>query len=103
MGPDTVNRFAMYARNVWDVNEEDDQAAATKGIDLTEKFFIDMGLPSRLLQIGIDDSDFSLMAAEAVRTSGLSTRAYVKLTKADVEQIYKNCLLAFFNRKIEER
>lgn len=51
-----------------------------------------MGLPSRLLQIGIDDSDFSLMAAEAVRTSGLSTRAYVKLTKADVEQIYKNCL-----------
>lgn len=92
LGPDTVKRFAMYARNVWDVNEEDDQAAATKGIDLTEKFFIDMGLPSRLLQIGIDDSDFSLMAAEAVRTSGLSTRAYVKLTKADVEQIYKNCL-----------
>ena len=92
LGPDTVKRFAMYARNVWDVNEEGDQAAATKGIDLTEKFFIDMGLPSRLLQIGIDDSDFSLMAAEAVRTSGLSTRAYVKLTKADVEQIYKNCL-----------
>ena len=92
LGPDTVKRFAMYARNVWDVNEEDDQAAATKGINLTEKFFIDMGLPSRLLQIGIDDSDFSLMAAEAVRTSGLSTRAYVKLTKADVEQIYKNCL-----------
>jgi alcohol dehydrogenase YqhD (iron-dependent ADH family) len=92
LGPDTVKRFAMYARNVWDVNEEDDQAAATKGIDLTEKFFIDMGLPSRLLQIGIDDSDFSLMASEAVRTSGLSTRAYVKLTKADVEQIYKNCL-----------
>lgn len=92
LGPDTVKRFAMYARNVWDVNEEDDQAAATKGIDLTEKFFIDMGLPSRLLQIGIDDSDFSLMAAEAVRTSGLSTRTYVKLTKADVEQIYKNCL-----------
>lgn len=92
LGPDTVKRFAMYARNVWDVNEDDDQDAAVMGIDLTEKFFIDMGLPSKLSEVGIDDSDFSLMASEAVRTSGLSSRAYVKLTKADVEQIYRNCL-----------
>ena len=92
LGPATVKRFAVYARNVWGVNEDDDQAAAALGIDLTEKFFMDMGLPSKLSQIGIDDSAFSLMASEAIRTSGLSTRAYVKLTQADVEQIYKNCL-----------
>ena len=88
----TVKRFAMYARNVWNVNEEDDHVAAVAGIDLTERFFADMGLPSKLSQVGIDDSSFSLMASEAVRTSALATRAYVRLTEADVEQIYRNCL-----------
>ncbi len=92
LSADTVKRFAMYARNVWDVQKEDDYEAAKTGIDLTEQFFIDMGLPGTLSEIGLDDSQFELMAAEAVRTSGLSTRSYVKLSAEDVVQIYKNCL-----------
>lgn len=92
LNDDTVKRFAMYARNVWDVAEEDDYKAANKGIDLTEKFFSSLGLPGKLSEIGLDDSQFSLMAKEAVRTSGLSTRSYVKLSEEDVEKIYRNCL-----------
>ncbi|MDY3110748.1 MAG: iron-containing alcohol dehydrogenase [Lachnospiraceae bacterium] len=88
----TVKRFAMYARNVWDVVEEDDYAAANIGINLTEAFFYQMGLPGSLTEVGIDDSKLEWMAKEAVRTSGLSTRAYVKLDAKDVEQIYRNCL-----------
>ena len=88
----TVKRFAMYARNVWDVTEEDDYAAAEAGIDLTEAFFIKMGLPRTLREVGIGDAKLEWMAKEAVRTSGLATRAYVKLDAKDVEQIYRNCL-----------
>ncbi len=88
----TVKRFAMYARNVWDVEEADDYYAAVAGIDLTERFFKDLGLPGTLSEVGINDSQFVEMASEAVRTSGLSTRAYVKLYASDVEQIYRDCL-----------
>jgi len=88
----TVERFAMYARNVWDVSEEDAYTAAKKGIDLTEQFFRKMGLPGKLSEIGIDDSLFEKMASEAVRTSGLATRSYVKLQEADIVKIYQMCL-----------
>ncbi len=88
----TVKRFAMYARNVWDVEDEDDLSAAEAGISCTESFFTKLGMPSKLSETGIDDSEFPEMAAEAVRTSGLSTRAYVKLSASDVEKIYRNCL-----------
>ena len=92
LNDDTKKRFAMYAKNVWDVIEEDDLKAAVKGIELTEGFFKSLGLPSRLSDVGIDDSRLAEMAAEAVRTSTLKTRAYVKLDASDVEQIYRNCL-----------
>ncbi len=92
LNSNTVTRFAMYARNVWDIVAEDDYEAANIGINRTENFFIKLGLPTRLSELGIDDSQFELMAKEAVRTSGLSTRAYVKLDAADVVQIYRDCL-----------
>ncbi len=87
----TVKRFAVFARNVWGVSEEEDTAAAEAGISCTQKFFSELGMPSRLSEVGIDDSLFQKMASEAVRTSGLSTRAYVKLDASDVEEIYRNC------------
>ncbi len=88
----TVKRFAMYARNVWDVDDEDDRAAANAGIYLTERFFKELGMPSKLSDVGIDDSRLAEMAAEAVRTSSLSTRAYVKLDASDVEAIMRMVL-----------
>ena len=92
LSDDTVARFAMYARNVWDIEEEDDYKAANAGIDRTEQFFGELGLPRTLTEIGIDDTQFEEMASEAVRTSGLSTRSYVKLSPEDVVKIYRMCL-----------
>ena len=92
LSEETEKRFAMYARNVWNIQKENDREAATEGIKCTENFFKELGLPGKLSEVGIDDSQLSLMAAEAVRTSGLSTRAYVKLSEKDVEKIYRDCL-----------
>ncbi len=92
LSENTVKRFAVYARNVWDVTCEDDQTAAEIGIDRTEEFFKSLGMPTTLSEVGIGDELLTKMSFEAVRTSSLSTRAYVKLSASDVERIYRNCL-----------
>ncbi|MBE5910341.1 iron-containing alcohol dehydrogenase [Pseudobutyrivibrio sp.] len=85
------HRFARYAREVFGVAQQDDMLAAKQGIECLRMFLGDLEMPSKLSQVGIDDSNFHLMAKEAVRTSGISSRAYVKLTEEDVENILRGC------------
>lgn len=88
----TVAKFADYAVQVWDLPiEEDLFALARKGIDATERFFIDCGLPMTLSAVGIDQSKLDEMAAAAVEHGGLQN-AYVPLTPDDVKQIFSDCL-----------
>ena len=84
-------RFARFAREVFAINEPDDFMAAEMGIAKVEDFFASLKMPSKLSQVGVDDSQFDKMAEEAVRTSGISARAYVKLDKNDVLNIFKMC------------
>ena len=44
-------RFARYARNVWDIREADDIKAALAGIDATEKFFKEIDMPINLHEL----------------------------------------------------
>ena len=75
-----------------DTEADDDMTAAKEGIKKVREFFLLLGMPSTLSEVGIDDSKFEFMAKEAIRTSGLSTRAYVKLDENDVMEIFKKCL-----------
>ena len=43
--------------------------------------------PEKLSEVGIGEEIFDEMASEAVRTSGLAERAYVKLDSSDVREI----------------
>lgn len=85
------HRFARFAREVFGVTESDDMTAAKKGIDCLKMFFGDLEMPSKLSEVGIDESKFELMARESVRTSGISIRAYVKLDETDVVNILNIC------------
>lgn len=60
-------------------------------IQKTEAFFRSLGMPLSLSEASVPADRFQTMASEAVRTSGLSSRAYVKLTAEDVEQIFLSC------------
>jgi len=42
---DDIPRFAKYARKVWGVTEDEDEAAAVAGIAATEKYFTSIGMP----------------------------------------------------------
>ncbi len=88
---DTAPRFARFAREVFGVNEADDMNAAKAGIECVKEFNQSLGMPASLSEAGVPDDKFDEMAAEAVRTSGLSARSYVKLTEADVKQIFMMC------------
>ncbi len=87
----TAPRFARFAREVFDVTEEDDMAAAKEGIARVRHFNDSLGMPSKLSDVGINEEKFDQMAAEAVRTSGLSARSYVHLRKEDVRKIFESC------------
>ncbi|MDO5294404.1 MAG: iron-containing alcohol dehydrogenase [bacterium] len=87
----TLELFVRYARNVWDIEEEDPFIASNMAIDKTEQFFIDCGIPMSLKELGIDDTHFEEMAEKAVRIGGLE-HAYVPLNKEDVIHILRKCL-----------
>ena len=87
----TVEKFAEYARNVWDITEEDNWKAANYGIDATEEFFRDCGIPMKLSEVGIDETHFEAMAEDAVKFGGLQD-AYVALDKKDVMEILRMSL-----------
>ena len=88
----TVNRFAMYAENVWGIWAEDPYEAARAAIDRTESFFNELCLPGRLSEVGIGPERFEEMAVEAVRTSGVSSRSYFPLEKEDIVRIFESCM-----------
>ncbi|MDD3412779.1 MAG: iron-containing alcohol dehydrogenase [Lachnospiraceae bacterium] len=87
----TVDRFAMYAANVWGITDSDRYIAARKGIDQTEHFFKECKIQGTLKEVGINSDKFEKTAEEAVRTSGISNRSYYHLNKEDIIKIYESC------------
>lgn len=87
----TVDRFAMYGANVWDINESDKYKAANEAINKTEEFFKSLGMPAKLKDVGIGSENFRVMAEEAVRVSGISSRSYYHLNADDIVKIFEMC------------
>ena len=91
LNDETVEKFAEYGRNVWDITEEDAYKCANMAIDATEQFFKDCGIPMTLREIGINDSKIDLMAEDTIRYNHLA-QAYVALNKEDVAKILRDSL-----------
>ena len=96
----TVDKFVTFGRNVWNIGIEKEVTSlsldekfeiATKAIDATENFFQEIGIPMTLLELGIDDSKFEVMADHAVKFGGLAY-AYQPLNQQDVIRILKDSL-----------
>lgn len=80
-----IARFARFARKVWGVQPADDEAAALEGIRRTEEFCRELGLPTRLKELGIDNSKFREMAESCV--DGGQIGNFVKLSPEDIVRI----------------
>ncbi|MGI6017813.1 MAG: iron-containing alcohol dehydrogenase [Marvinbryantia sp.] len=82
----------QYAVRVWNVAAEGktQEEVILEGIRCTEEFYHSIGLATRLSDVGIDSSDFEVMAKKAVFMGPLGN--FKKLYKEDVMEIYKLAL-----------
>jgi len=89
--PAAPQRFARFARNVMDVSEQDDPAAATAGIEAYEGFLRSIGMPTNIRELGVTLTDGQIDALawkctfEGKRTIG-SIRV---LGLEDIKAIYR--------------
>ncbi len=93
LSPKTASKLQDFAVNVFSVKKtENPMADAKKGIELLENFFNEVGIPTRLSQIGIGDELFEEMAEHVLKVSKIGESSYVKLNKEDVVKIYRLAL-----------
>ena len=85
-------RFAQYARNVWDIAEQDDEKAAMLGIERTEAYFRSLDMPICFTQLGMQVHDEAGIADLAERCSHHGKRtigSFRVLSQEDMAEIYR--------------
>ncbi len=86
-------KFARFARVVFDVHEQNDEKAAIIGITEMRKFYLSLGMPTTLKELGIKESDIPSIVKLA---SGNGTRVIghypQPLEAKDIESVYRLCL-----------
>ena len=86
----SVDKFAEYAKNVWDVDDNDKWNAAREGIRKTRECFTSWGMPTKLSELDIDDRYFGDMAQKAAVR--VLDSAYKPLFEEDIVNILKRSL-----------
>lgn len=91
LNDETVSKFVEYGVNVWNIDAEKDPfEIAHEAIKKTKDYFVAMGIPTTLREVGIkDDTYFDVMAEKA--SDGLQD-AFVPLYKDDIKEIYRRAL-----------
>lgn len=89
----TAPRFALYGTNVFGLDPAlPIMELARRAIEATRDFFVSMGLPTRLRDVGITETTyFDEMAVKAFGPEGRAG-CFVPLTVQDVRNILENCL-----------
>jgi len=89
----TVSKFYQFGVNVFGIDGSLPQLeVAKRSIDLLKKFFFEtLGLQSTLTGIGIDDTNFAIMAKKAAKL-GVTKWAFQPLAAEDIEKILRMCL-----------
>lgn len=83
----TVEYFAAYAVNVWSMDSSKDKyALAEAAIDKTRDYFISLGLPTKLREVGVEKDKLELLADKV--TNGGSVGGFKPLYKDDVLEIF---------------
>ena len=87
-----VERFAHYARAVWGVTGESAEEAARAGINATVEFFRQIGAPTNLKELGIDnptDADLMALAMDATMNDTVKLSKLCPMDALDVFRIFR--------------
>lgn len=91
---DTVGRFAQYGVNVWGLDPHEDKfKIATDAIEKTAAFFRELGLPSKLSELGVTDAHFEEMTDHMLKIwYGDFSKALRPIDRAGILEILKAAL-----------
>ncbi len=88
-----LDRFVQYAQEVWDVSDDESaEDAAIQGIVATKAFFAEIGMPTRLSQLGIGEEAFEEMAEKCTNFGKRILPGYLPLGKQEIIDIFKLAL-----------
>lgn len=92
LNENTVSKFYQFGVNVFGIDSSLSQMeVALKSIDMIKEFFFTtLELQSTFTEIGIDESNFEIMAKKAVM--GGTMYGFQSLSAEDIEQIFRMCL-----------
>lgn len=83
-----LDRFARFARNVWNIKNENEEEAAFEGINALAEFIKEIGMPTTFAELGIsEDTDLRAVANSTVVTPGCCK----KLTSDEIYEILVEC------------
>ena len=87
----TLDKFVEYGVNVWDIDKNEDKyAIANEAIEKTRKYFISLGIPSSLKEVGINEEKLEEMAKQSTRRGKLGN--FRVLEAEDVLSIFRAAL-----------
>jgi len=86
-----IGRFAQFARNVWGVDETDDEKASVKGIEKMEEFFLFLEMPLRLKCFGIEKSSCERLADLCTSGKTRTVKSYIDMDYSVIKEIFESC------------
>ncbi|HHE32080.1 MAG TPA: iron-containing alcohol dehydrogenase, partial [Chlorobaculum parvum] len=87
--------FAQFAKRIFGIKNDDPMKAATEGIDHFEAFHRSIGCPTRLSEIGIDDTQLDRYADDTLLVAGNAEGQLPgrpAMTKADIVEVLRSAL-----------
>lgn len=91
LNENTVENFVEYGINVWGINPNGDKFSIAKAaIEKTKEFFVSLGIPMHLKEVGIGEEKLHIMAKAATKHGSLGL--FRPLDENDVLNIFKAAL-----------
>ncbi len=87
-----IRKFAQLAQRVWNIEMDHDhpERTALAGIDAMSEYFVSLGMPRTMRELGIDPSEFSLLANMSTEGDTKPLASYVPLTSERIVAIYRS-------------
>ncbi|HBI59759.1 MAG TPA: NADH-dependent alcohol dehydrogenase, partial [Lachnospiraceae bacterium] len=87
---DGLRKFQKFAVNVWGVSPEgkSEEGLARAGVEALEDFIKEIGLPTTLRELGVDES---LDLKTVADSCNLALGSYKKMTHEEILKIFQEC------------
>ncbi len=84
-------RFAQFARRVWDVVEKDDIKASELGIQKMADYFKEIGLQTKISDFNIPKESLQGLAELCFNTKNRPVKSYIPLGVKEIKEILELC------------